>query len=449
MKVLSKADYFAQTEYEPHEGQAAIHYDPSRHRVLCNGRRWGKSLMGGKEAEPTCFVTNRYGQAQTGWIVGPNYSDCEKEFRVIYDSLKRLGVDMVSTKFLNNPDSGNMHIKTQWGWDLQCRSAAHPETLTGEGLDFVLMVEAGRQKRKTWTEYIRPALSDKKGWSLHSGVPEGPSPTSLLYALWQRGLSERYPTWKSWRMPSWTNTVMFPGGEFDPEIEEARADLTDEEFRRQYGAEFVERVGRVMKEWDDEIHLADLDFDARYPLYAAVDYGFTNPFVWLWIQVDVFDNITVLGEHYITGKDTSEIAQELKDHPWMPHLVRFFPDPAEPDDTNTLARILKKPFSSNTGGPIKTRLEIIRSKLKTYPPEAPIEKQTPWMRIDRRCTQLAWEMREGYRWPEHRSEVKNDSENPLDKNNHGPEALGRFMKGYYGAPEGRQHARIKKARIRA
>ena len=161
MKVLSKADYFAQTGYEPHEGQAAIHYDPSRHRVLCNGRRWGKSLMGGKEAEPTCFVTNRYGQAQTGWIVGPTYSDCEKEFRVIYDSLKRLGVDMVSTKFLNNPDSGNMHIKTQWGWDLQCRSAAHPETLTGEGLDFVLMVEAGRQKRKTWTEYIRPALSDK------------------------------------------------------------------------------------------------------------------------------------------------------------------------------------------------------------------------------------------------------------------------------------------------
>src|SRR5690606_28405361 len=117
---------------------------------LSNGRRWGKTLCGAKEAEPTCFVTNRLGQPQRGWIVGPNYNDCEKEFRVVYDSLKSLGVDTVSSKFLKNTENGNMHIVTNWGWDIECRSAQHPESLVGEGLDFVLLVEAGRLHRSTF-----------------------------------------------------------------------------------------------------------------------------------------------------------------------------------------------------------------------------------------------------------------------------------------------------------
>ena len=48
-----------------------------------NGRRWGKTLLGGKEAEITAFVLNKLGNPQRGWIVGPNYDDGEKEFRVI------------------------------------------------------------------------------------------------------------------------------------------------------------------------------------------------------------------------------------------------------------------------------------------------------------------------------------------------------------------------------
>src|SRR6478609_1102424 len=162
-KVIDKMRYFPNSGYIPHLGQTRIHLDTHRHRVLCNGRRWGKTLLGGKEVEVMAFVRNRYGDAQRGWIVGPNYPDCEKEFRVVYNTLKALGVDDLSSKFTNNVDNGNMHINTNWGFDLECRSAQHPESLVGEGLDFVLMVEAGRHHRRTWAQYIRPALSDKRG----------------------------------------------------------------------------------------------------------------------------------------------------------------------------------------------------------------------------------------------------------------------------------------------
>jgi hypothetical protein len=52
------------------------------------------------------------------------------------------------------------------------------------------------------------------------------------------------------------------------------------------------------------------------------------------------------------------------------------------------------------------------------------------LKVDRSCTKLIWEMRTGYRWPEKKAQLQNDSENPLDKDNHGPEALGRFFKGH-------------------
>jgi hypothetical protein len=58
-------------------------------------------------------------------------------------------------------------------------------------------------------------------------------------------------------------------------------------------------------------------------------------------------------------------------------------------------------------------------------------------------------MRTGYRWPEHKSETKNASENPMDKDNHGPEALGRFVKGHLGSKMSeRRSSRQGRARAR-
>lgn len=431
--VFRKDLWFDGTGYTPHQGQQQIHYDSHRHRVLCNGRRWGKTLLGGKEVECTGFVKNFLGEPMRGWIVGPEYPDCEKEFRVVYDTFKKLGIDQVSHKFLRNTENGNMVISTSWGFHVECRSARHPESLVGEGLDFVLLVEAGRHKRRTFGDYIRPALSDKRGFTIMSGVPEEASESSLLYWAYERGQDPTKTQWKSWRMPSWTNNIVFPGGRNDPEILEAEDDLTEDEFDRQYGGKFVQRVGRVMKEWDDDLHIKDLDFNPDWPLYAAVDFGYTNDWVWLWIQLDRLNNVYVIGEHRWKLRDTEEIArEEFKTHPLIDKLICIYPDPAAPDDANILRRTLGVPTRSNTGGELKVRLSLIRSFLKPRPDHLPAghpEKQ-PKLFVDRRCHKLIWEMRQGYRWPENASEVRNDSEQPLDKDNHGPEALGRFFKGH-------------------
>lgn len=436
-KVFRKDLYFERTGYEPHGGQRLVHYNTTRHRVLCNGRRWGKTLVGGKESEAAAFVRNFLGEPQRGWIIGPEYSDCEKEFRIVFDDFKKLGIDLVSTRFLNNVENGNMHIRTKWGFDLECRSAKHPESLVGEGLDFVLLVEAGRHKRKMWGDYVRPALSDKRGWSFTSGVPEGAAEDSLLYSLFVRGQDPSKASWWSIRMPSWTNTIVFPGGMNDPEILEARDDLTDDEFDRQYGAKFVERVGRVMAEWDSDIHVKNLEYDRRLPLYAAVDFGYTNDWVWLLIQVDVWGEVRVISEQRFQFKDTEVIAREdLLPQPLTSKVNMIYVDPAAPDDAAILGRILQRPISNKTGGELNTRLQMIRRALKPKPEHLPDghPDKKPKLFVDESCAELIWEMRQGYRWPERKivkaGEGRNPSEVPLDKNNHGPEALGRFFKGH-------------------
>lgn len=432
-KVFRKDAWFQQTGYEPHPGQSLVHFDGTRHRVLTNGRRWGKSLFGGKEIECMAFIRNYISQPMRGWIIGPNYGDAEKEFRVVYNTFKALGIDQVSSKFIKNVENGNMRIATNWGFELECRSAQHPESLVGEGLDFVLLAEAGRHTKRTFTEYVRPALSDKRGLSIMSGVPEDVSDTNLLYWGFNRGKDPRYTQWKSWQLPSWTNTAVFPGGRTDPEILEAESDLTDDEFRRQYGGEFVLKRGRVMKEWDDDLHVRDLSFNPNWPLFAAVDYGYRNDWVWLWIQLDPMNNrVYVIGEKRWQQTDTEVIAREMNDHPLMRHCVSIYVDPSSPDDAAILRRHTGVGTRNNTGGEIMPRVRLIRQSLKLKPEHLPDDhpEKLPGLMVDRSCTKLIWEMREGYRWPESKGDGKNASEIPLDDNNHGPEALGRFYKGH-------------------
>jgi hypothetical protein len=438
--VLSKTKLFEDVwGYVPHQGQRDLHADRTRFKVVRCGRRWGKTMFGGYEMATRVLTPSPFDglSPSLGWVVGPNYSDAEKEFRIIYDSMRKLGVHKDAIKFVKNADSGSLHIITSWGAEVVGKSAQHPDRLVGEGLDWVLMVEAGRHKRNTWAQYIRPTLSDKRGKTIFSGVPEGNSESSLLYSLYERGQSSRFPHWASWKRPSWTNDIVFPGGRQDSEILEAEADLTKDEFDRQYGAEFTDKSGVVMKEYDDDIHLGDFDYRPDWPLYLAVDYGFTNPFVVLLIQVGPLGDIRVIREFRRQLLDTVEVCHDLKLE--FPGLVRvaqmIYPDPAEPDDTRTMIRELRIPANKNTGGELKTRLSLIRRSLKVRNTHLPLDdgERRPSLMIDRtHCKTLAWEMREAYKWPTTKSEQRSDSENPLDKDNHGVEALGRFFRGHYG-----------------
>lgn len=458
MAVVVKDLVWPQIGYVPHEGQRRFHRSRARFRVNSAGRRWGKSESGGHELVPEAALTfslvptlEELGKKRRFWIAGPDYSDCEKEFRVLYDDLRRLQFPFDRPGTYNNPLGGDMHISLfQGAFQVHAKSAKHPESMDGEGLFGVLLVEAAKLKPFIWDKFLRPALADEGGWAAFLSTPEG---RNWFYRVWQRGQDPSDLEWASWRSPSWDNPFVFPGGADDPEIESLKRDMSLERFNQEIGADFSDFVGRVFKDFDEELHVRDLVYKPDLPLVIACDYGWTNPFVALAIQWDVFDNVYVIAEYRDTHRDINDIGRDLAGDPLFSQATQLYPDPAEPGDTVVLEKALHVRAMGETGGPKKHRLELIRQWLR-YDPETeghPEEKREPKLFIDRRCSGLIREMQD-YRYPDTKEEsVRSNPEEPMDKDDHGPEALGRFFRGHFGAPgeeERGGHARVRKAVVR-
>jgi hypothetical protein len=235
------------------------------------------------------------------------------------------------------------------------------------------------------------------------------------------------------------------------------SDMSAERFSQEIGADFTEFVGRVFKDFDEELHIGDFAYSPDMPLYIATDYGWQAPFVALAIQVDVFENVYVIGEWRVNHTDILDIGRHLQADPIYSKATVMYPEPARPDETAVLERMLHININLNTGGELKWRLELIRKHLKFDPATEghSDELRKPKLFIDRSCVGLPLgdgglirEMQD-YRYPDTKEESNRaPSEMPLDKDDHGPEALGRFFRGYFGGPENpttKGRARIRKA----
>lgn len=312
-KRLNVPKFYKNIGYYPHRGQQKMHIaggQGKRFRVLDCGRRWGKSTSGPMDRIPSMLLRPT-GQPTLGWIVAPTYDLGEKEFRVFWRVLvEQMGIPIEKGKSFFNIRTKDFRITTAWGATVEVRSAEHPESLVGEGLDWVIMAEAAKLKLSHWEKYIRPTLSDKRGSALFVSTPEG---FNWFYELYQRGQAQDHPDWWSLKSPTWDNTIVFPGGRDDPEILEVKNTLAPEVFDQEYGAEFTSFAGRIYSEFDEEYHVIDnYNFNPDWPNYLSFDFGFRNPFVCLNIQVDPAENVYVWDEYYERGIITPEHARRLK-----------------------------------------------------------------------------------------------------------------------------------------
>ena len=72
------------------------------------------------------------------------------------------------------------------------------------------------------------------------------------------------------------------------------------------------RENVVFAQFDPDSHIKSVDYDPNLPLYRALDFGFVNPFVCLWIQVDGDGLVRVIDE-YVRSRATIDVhADEIK-----------------------------------------------------------------------------------------------------------------------------------------
>jgi hypothetical protein len=356
-------NYATMVGYKPHAEQLLFHRSEARFRVPVCGRRFGKSTMAGRDLGSKLFIPNTW-----YWIVGPTYDLAEKEFRVVWDDLiirKRFGKDK-RVKKAYNKKQGDMFIEFPWRTRLECRSARHPDTLVGEGLDGAIISEAAKQNEETWKRYVRPALADKRGWATFPTTPEG---FNWLYRLWQLGNHPDHPQYESWSFPSWKNTEVFPLGYLDEEIQELLRTTSKEWFDQEIGAKFSSFVGKIYGEFQETDHVRKLTFNPDWPNYITFDWGFTNPLAAIEFQVGPNDQIHVWREHYRAFTTVPEhcAIMNAREQPEGYRIDGCFGDAADPEAAATVGMLLA-PCMVNPAAKENWRegVELVKSFLKTY-----------------------------------------------------------------------------------
>src|SRR5512145_2603509 len=167
--------------------QQEVHRDETRFKVVCAGRRSGKSRK-------ACYDLILEGlKCPTGsavMYVAPTQGQARV---IIWDLLLEIGRDVIHSSHVNN-----MEITLVNGIKIYVRGADRPDTLRGVSLTFVVLDEYADMKPVVWEQIIRAALSDKKGKALFIGTPKG---RNHFYDIFQQGVesSDTYdPEYKSW-----------------------------------------------------------------------------------------------------------------------------------------------------------------------------------------------------------------------------------------------------------
>jgi phage terminase large subunit-like protein len=233
---------------ELHEKQREVASSKARFRVCAAGRRFGKSRLGSALCVAEALDGGR------AWWVAPSYPVATVGWRMV----KRLSSSIPGIQIRQAEHT----IEYPSGGEVRVRSADNPDSLRGEGLDLVVLDECAFMKHETWTEAIRPALSDRQGKALFISTPKG---RGWFWSLYQNGINNE-PDWQSWQLPTAANPFIDKG-----EIEAAKRDLPEIIFRQEYLAEFVDDQGGVFRRVQEAAVLQPSEPDPKRQYIAGVD----------------------------------------------------------------------------------------------------------------------------------------------------------------------------------
>jgi phage terminase large subunit len=181
--------------------------------------------------------------------------------------------------------------------------ADNPDSLRGLYLDGVVLDEFGDMRPSAWYSVLRPALSDRKGWSVFMGTPRGKN------AFWNIREEARLN-------PSTHLLLELPASKTgildEEELRDARVQMTPETYEIEYqcsfdaavpGAYYAKQIGELYEQG----RVGDFKVDAEFPVHLVADLGYTDSCSWWGFQevpggykvVDFYENDSQPIQHYI------------------------------------------------------------------------------------------------------------------------------------------------------
>ena len=249
---------FARVGYVPNETQRPIHEDESRVRLIAGGERSGKSYTGAAE------LIGRHIGAGLLWIVGPDYEQARTEFVYAHEMFSRIGA--VASVSLPRQGQCSMTLKT--GTEIVTKTGEEVMKLASKAPDGILMVEAAQQSYENFVKLMN-RTAEKRGWLYVSGTFE----TSLGWYAEMFTEMQGANLWggKSFSLPTWSNTAIFPHGRHDPEILRLEAANPADLFMERFGGIPTPPVGLVFREFKHSTHVVPMRFGSGEAAYRDQD----------------------------------------------------------------------------------------------------------------------------------------------------------------------------------
>ena len=213
--------------YEPrHEG---VHEALEGHRfsVLVAHRRFGKTVLVVNHllkwallcAEPRGSFA----------YVGPFRNQAKS---VAWDYLKHYSA-VIPGRQVNESELCISVPSNGGGSRIRIFGADNPDALRGLYFDGVVLDEVADMKPSLWSEVVRPALVDRRGWAVFIGTPKGANLFSDVYYRAAGAQARGDADWCALSFPV-TATNVLPEGE----VERWRAELSENAFRQEMLCDF-------------------------------------------------------------------------------------------------------------------------------------------------------------------------------------------------------------------
>lgn len=207
------------------------------------------------------------------------------------------------------------------GASLRLYGAENPDRMRGLYLDGVVLDEPAQQPERLWSEVLRPALADRRGWATWIGTPQGQDAFAALYER-----AEADSDWYASRL-RWDETGALP----NDEIEAARRAMSASQFRQEFECDFAAPVDGAY--WAEELDQAQRDgrisrgvWEPGVPCVTAWDLGIGDSTCILVGQVVGRERRVVEG-YSASGQGLAHYVEWLRSRPYT-YRTHYLPHDA-------------------------------------------------------------------------------------------------------------------------
>jgi phage terminase large subunit len=301
MMATTEIEMHVYTGIEPTTWQTHVLEDEHQFKVICAGRRTGKTLL----ALMDCLMTATTIDGANCWYVAPTYGMAKS---IAWGELKAMVEPFRPTHLIEKISESELQIKFRNGSMIQLKGADYEDSLRGVGLDLAVLDEYAVMKPAVWEEILRPSIIDRNGKALFIFTPKGYNHAHRLYVQ----ETKEPQSWKSYHFQTIDNPHIDKA-----EIEQARRDMDPRAFRQEFCASFEVFGGQVFSDFDRKKHVADkpIAFVPGTEYALGMDFGWSAPTVVLFINVLPNEDVQVFAE--LGRRETSmpQIALDIKNRP--------------------------------------------------------------------------------------------------------------------------------------